>query len=309
VRIWITADIHHGIVRGEQSLSEPLATWCLERAQPGDALVLAGDVACGDARGLAECLALFADFPGPRAFVPGNHDLWSAPGDGRGSLRLFEDVLPQVGREHGFALLDAGPLRVPLSGGGADANVEVVGIAGSFGGFDFGLADLTLLTPGERSEVREGWRTGRYGGVFWQDYRYLWRRDGVSWDHAAFARACAARLAGHLSELEADPNVTSVVCVTHTGAELEQVRDHPLGLDRPLAGNTWFLGVAGASALGEAIRRHPKARLSVCGHTHHRREHTDPHGRRWVNVGCDYDRKRWLVIEPDGSLTWTDWIH
>ena len=67
--------------------------------------------------------------------------------------------------------------------------------------------------------------------------------------------------------------------------------------------------IAGARALGEAVRRSPKTRLHACGHTHHEREHADADGRRWINLGCGYDRKRWLVYDVDsGEASWGPWL-
>ncbi|GIW72365.1 MAG: hypothetical protein KatS3mg102_1907 [Planctomycetota bacterium] len=306
MRIWITADVHHGM-GAHPELTERLARWCLERAEPGDALVLAGDLACGDARGLAALFAAFAGFPGPRAFVPGNHDLWSRPDEGPGSLRLYEEVLPALGQQHGFAMLDTGPVRVPQdSGAGAG---RAVALAGSYGGYDFSLAPLGDLPPAARQRVRAGWRSGVMDGLRWNDYVYMWRGDGRPWDHAALAAGCVARLDAQLQALEADPEVGTVVCVTHTAATREQVQQHPLARrDRPEL-ERWFLGLSGAAGLGAAIRRSPKTRLAVCGHTHHAREHTDAEGRRWINLGCEYRRKRWLTYEPaSGTLTYGTWI-
>lgn len=303
MRVFITCDLHHGIRREFSALTERAAAMATEAARPGDALVLGGDVACEDAHGLAACLALFEGFPGPRALVPGNHDLWSAPGRGRGARWLYEHELPRIAGEHGFAVLDKGPVTVPLPQGG------LLGLAGSFGGHDFTLSDLAPLTEEEREEVLLGWRKGRFRSVYWNDYRMLWEPPWEPWDHAAFAGACAERLAEHLAALEADPAVRRIVCVTHTGAHLEEVKDHPMGEGRPLAGNLWFRGLSGSRRLGDAIARSPKTRLHVCGHTHHARAYVDETARRWINVGCDYDCKRWLIYDVlEDAVSYSNWV-
>jgi hypothetical protein len=302
VRLFVTADLHHGIRREWLPLTARLAAWVLDRAEEGDVLALAGDLACGDLKGLAPCLATFASFPGPKALVPGNHDLWSSE-DGLGARALYEGELPRIARAHGFAMLDQGPLRAPwprpagADGGGDEASV--LGLAGGYGGYDFTLPDLAPLDAEERAEVEAAWRTGRFRHVFWNDYAFMKEPDGGPFDHAGFAAERALRLGEHLAALERDPAVRAVACITHTGAAVEQVRDHPAGRGRPLCGNLWFRGLSGSARIGEAIARSPKTRLHVCGHTHHERAFTDETGRRFINLGCDYDRKRWLWWDPD----------
>ena len=85
MRIFITADVHHGMAHDTDHLTEALASYLADHASADDTLVIGGDLACADTRGLVECFSEFADFPGSKAFVPGNHDLWSAPDGGQGS--------------------------------------------------------------------------------------------------------------------------------------------------------------------------------------------------------------------------------
>jgi len=302
MRVFVTADLHHGIEPALEPLTDAIAAWCAERAQPGDVLVLGGDNACRDAKGLADCLDAFREFPGAKTFVPGNHDLWSDPGRGLGSDVLYQKTLAELGRAHGFHLLDEGPRVYPFEGG-------ALGLAGSFGGHDFSLSDLAALDEVTREEVREGWRTGRFRHVFWNDYRFLWRADGRPWDHAAFAVSCLFRLRGHLQALDRDPAVTDIVCVTHTGATLEQVWHHPVGEGKPLEGNLWFLGLAGVKGIGDAVRATEKARLHICGHTHHVRDVREPGGLRFLNLGCDYPKKRALCWDArTREATWSPWF-
>ena len=56
----------------------------------GDVLLVVGDTACGDGESLEQCLSKFR-FAGPKLFVAGNHELWTARGD---SDALFSRELP-----------------------------------------------------------------------------------------------------------------------------------------------------------------------------------------------------------------------
>src|SRR5436190_15660669 len=96
--IAVTADLHWGHRRGSEAV-RLLASFL--RHRPPDLLVLAGDLGTGGF--FEECLALFADLPGRKALVPGNHDLW-VPGDRpeASSLTVFEQHLPALARRYDF---------------------------------------------------------------------------------------------------------------------------------------------------------------------------------------------------------------
>ncbi len=301
MRFFITADIHHSIQEKFLPLSQKLAQHCLEQAENGDVLLLAGDNACGDLKGLKELLELFDSFPGPRALVPGNHDLWSHPDKGVGSDILYRESIPKICAQAGFHYLDQSPLKV-------GEPQELIGIAGCYGGFDFSLADLTQLNSEDKEIVLEGWRTGLLDNLFWNDYRFTWNSETKTWDHAQFSKQNTQRLTEHLNQLESDERVKSIVCITHTAAVLDQAIGHPNGAQRPDFQRAWFRGILGSKRLGSAIQKMEKVALHVCGHTHYPKESTDPSNRHWVNIGCDYPRKRWLIYEPGEGYRFSDWI-
>src|SRR5262245_41341725 len=110
LRLAVTADLHWGINRAGDAATRRLVEFL--RSAPPDVLVLAGDVGAGDE--FEPCLALFADLPGRKALVPGNHDIWVRADDARGdSLQVYERHLPRLCTDYGFHYLDQGTLLLP----------------------------------------------------------------------------------------------------------------------------------------------------------------------------------------------------
>src|SRR5271154_5079137 len=82
MRLLVTADLHYNHAR-----SRKVADELIDRinADDPDALLLVGDTACLDGNWIERCLARFT-VPGPKLFVPGNHELWTAGPDSLGPL-------------------------------------------------------------------------------------------------------------------------------------------------------------------------------------------------------------------------------
>ncbi|MFW5841514.1 MAG: metallophosphoesterase, partial [Planctomycetota bacterium] len=74
----ITADLHYNIARSRLPAQRLAREICRTRA---DALVLLGDTAGKQPGPFIEALELFADFPGRKLLVPGNHCIWSRGGE------------------------------------------------------------------------------------------------------------------------------------------------------------------------------------------------------------------------------------
>jgi len=302
-RIWITADVHHGIDHDEVGLTQLLVDQLRALAGPDDLVLLAGDLGGIDGDGLEACLAAFADIGGARAFVPGNHDLWVRRDADLDSLQRYRETLPRIGQRYGYQMLDEQPLRLPIEQG-------VLAIAGCYGGYDFSLANLAHISHGA-DEIQQGWRDGRYAGMRWNDYKYCLRTENqarILLEPAAFCEEMVQRFDAQLHELEHDREVRAIVAVTHTASHREQVEGHPLKWGRPTSTVEWFNGVAGSARLGDAIRKASKVRLSICGHTHHQRQHTDESGRLWVNCGSTYQRKCWYSWSLSEGLTHHGWL-
>jgi 3',5'-cyclic AMP phosphodiesterase CpdA len=305
MRLAFTADLHWGQRAEGDAATQALAAFL--RAEPPDVLVLAGDVGTEDH--FAGCLALFADLPGRKALVPGNHDVWVRDGDPRGdSLQLYRDYLPRVAEQHGFHYLDSGPLFLP------EANLA---LAGSMNWYDYSWA-LPALRYFPDAEDRL--RTKRFSRGRHNDANY------VRWplDDAGFTREVVTALEGHLDE--ARRRAGRVIVVTHhppfRGMSFPRPAWRRLGRtlslrSRALLGRLcpgvaqqpWVIdsflwdAFAGNAALEDLLRRHDGAvPFAFCGHTH-RANHGRLAGIRGHNIGGDYTYKRLLLLDwPSGTV-------
>jgi predicted phosphohydrolase len=286
LRIAVTADLHWGSVHREGDSATRLLADAL-KADPPDLLILAGDVGAGDH--FAGCLELFADLPGLKAVVPGNHDIWVMPDDPRGdSLDLYRDRLPDVSRRFGFHYLDAGPLILPGSG---------LAVAGTMNWYDYSWSIDRL--PAAAPDYEERLRTKRFTRGRLNDARF------VRWPHTdpSFTREIVETFGRHLDEALA--RADRVIVVTHHptfhGLSFPEPgdREMPPPLDRLL-----WEAFAGNRAIEELLERHAdRIAFAFCGHTHRARENRlGP--IRGYNVGGDYHFKRLLRLDwPAGTVT------
>jgi 3',5'-cyclic AMP phosphodiesterase CpdA len=279
LRLAVTADLHWGHHRQGDEATRALRDAL--RAEPPDVLLLAGDVGTGDH--FDGCLALFADLPGRKALVPGNHDLWVEDGDARGdSLQVYREHLPAVCAAHGFHYLDRGPLLLPDAG---------LAVAGSVNWYDYSwsLDRLKQHVP----DWQERLRTKTFSRGRHNDARFVrWPLDDVR-----FTAEVVAALGRHLEEALA--RVPRAVVVTHHppfyGLSFPD-RDAAAAL--PLLDELLWDALAGNAALEALLARSAdRIPLVFCGHTHRARENT-LQGSRGYNVGGDYHFKR---------LLWVDW--
>lgn len=280
IRIAITADLHWGIRPTGDEATRQLAAFL--RAQPPDALIVAGDI--GTTHHFREALDLFADLQCVKALVPGNHDVWVEHNDLRGdSLDVYEQYLPQQCTAAGFHYLDHAPLLLS----------EELSVAGSINWYDYSwsMAALRMLTDDSEQLVKEKrFSRGRHN-----DARFVrWRHDDRS-----FTAAVVATLRRQLEELAASSR--HVIVVTH----------HPpmygLNVDRPQPPSTidsllWDALCGNRSAEQLLVQHQDRIPFVFCGHTHRARENRlGP--IRGFNVGSDYHFKRLLVLHwPEGRV-------
>ncbi|MGC9316479.1 MAG: metallophosphoesterase [Armatimonadota bacterium] len=277
MRIVALADLH--LNPDTRPRMEAVAeTACTAKA---DVLVVAGDCAADGWRSLGEALSLFADFPGPRLMVPGNHDLWEeqAPFE---TWRIYRERVPAIAAEQGFHCLDHGPLVL-----------DGTGFVGCIGWYDYAMRQRTSpregltvtpisVAPGENAgpnfSAVPGAEEVEWEGLEAQDYAangLIWQTDGppqvAVWNDALHLDW--ERPDGEMAEYFADllreqiaavaDSVSRLVGVTHfvPFAELAQTPS-----DAP--SRAFARAYLGSPLLGEVLAGAKKMALVIYGHRH-----------------------------------------
>lgn len=296
MRLLVTADLHYDAARS-RSPARSLAEKAVRTG--GDALVLVGDTAGAAHEPLRECLDLFSDFPGRRFLVPGNHCLWCLPGED--SIRRYEEIVPAIAAEAGFAVLDQAP-----------AVMDGLGLVGSIGWYDYSYRAEHLEIPLEfyRAKVAPG------AAQRLPEHRHLvetfsgqlaeWHMNiSARWMDGArvrmdltdeeFLQYVVARLAGQLDRMQADPRVAQVAAFVHHLPFRQLVPT-----DRPpeLAFAAAFMG---SDKIGQVLQSCPKVSHVFCGHSHW--AGSVQIGKiKVINVGSTYSQKRLEVLDlPESS--------
>jgi len=263
VKVLATADLHFGLREDGDASTRRIAKLVCE--SDADLFVIAGDTFALDVDGLHACLDLFADFRGIKALVFGNHDLWTIGGD---SFELYDSVLPEVVREHGFVALDHDPVRL-----------DGVAVVGTVGWYDYSLREPGLRVP------LGVYQTKRLRGVAqWNDGRYV--RWGFS--DAEFTEHVVQKLKAQLAAVSGEAR--KIVAVTHHLPFANMVRK-----SREPA---WQFGNAflGSIRLGEVLTKCAEITRHICGHSHFAGEFRNAHITS-VNVGSTYTEKRLVSFE------------
>ena len=284
-RIAATADLHYNS-RHTNGTEATLALVADLHANPPDLLLLAGDIGAGE--DFERCLDLFAELPGQKALVPGNHDIWVRSGDPRGdSLAVYREHLPQAAHDRGFHYLDMGPLILPNVG---------LAIVGSMNWYDYSWAIDRL--PRLADDWEDRLRTKRFLRGRHNDANF------VRWDRsdAEFTQEVVNALATHLND--ALKCVPAALLVAHHPPfrGLNYPKREPLDLD----GLLWE-AFSGNDAMERLLAEHgERIPIALCGHTHFARE-----GRlgptRGYNIGGDYHFKRLLRFDwPLGEVRATE---
>ncbi|NLW51585.1 MAG: hypothetical protein GXY85_12210 [Candidatus Brocadiaceae bacterium] len=262
-RLLVTSDLHFGLYPAGDNCTHQLAEYvCTSDA---DAFAIAGDVADVGRDNFAACLELFADFPGTKLLVPGNHDLWVT---GANSETKYREVLPALAAERGFHMLDTGPVRM----GG-------VGIIGSIGWYDYTFRSPDLSIPLEQ------YRRKRLPGVCtWNDGRFItWKLTDEE-----FTDQCVRSMDAAYRSVE--PEVDTVLAVLHA-LPFRSLMHGPSS-----TAYEFCRAFLGSERLGELLKGFPKLRYVFCGHRH-APEQVRVNGVRALVVGSEYLRKRLLSID------------
>ena len=256
----------------------------------GDGVLVVGDTASYDGPALEECLALF-HVTGPKLFVAGNHELWTAHSD---SHHLYTTELPRRVEESGWQWLEDRPFVAGK-----------VGIVGNVGWYDYSFAQASLgiprrfyehkISPGaaERSEkfhhllacTEDISPTGREVVARWNDGQFvkLHRSDD------AFLDELLAKLR---SQLEALRDCDRIIAAVHHLPFRE--------LLPPPHSAQWDFAKAylGSDRIGQLLLEFPNVRDVICGHSHFAASAQIGHIRAF-STGCGYRSKTYYVLDID----------
>ncbi|MDB5296523.1 MAG: metallophosphoesterase [Phycisphaerales bacterium] len=295
MRLLVTADLHHNH-RASRPLAEDLIDRLNADAAAGDAVLVVGDTAAGDGDDLERCLGRFR-VDGPRLFVAGNHELWTAGPD---SHALFARDLPRRVRAAGWHWLEEDPIVISPG----------VAVAGTVGWYDYAFALPQLGIPRRFYEHKV---SPAAADRFAEFAHLLDRTDDISpagrevaarWNdgrHVRLHRSDELFLAERLAALDRDlmalgerADVRSVIVGVHhvPFTELMPPKPPPTAVtSRAFAGA--FLG---SPAIGELLLRHPKVDRVFCGHSHLAADATVGNVRA-VNIGSGYRWKTYHAVD------------
>jgi predicted phosphodiesterase len=285
MRLLVTADLHYN-----QPKSHGLADALIDQMKgvEADVLLVIGDSATFDGDALERCLARFR-FAGPKLFVAGNHELWTAEAD---SYLLFTHRLPQRVREAGWTWLQDKPFVM-----------GDVAIVGNIGWYDYSFAwpELKIPTRFYAAKVSPGAaeRFSEFAPLFEraEDITPEARDIIARWNDGRFAklgRSDAFFLDEMLEAMEAHlravADVPRVVVATHCVPVAE--------LLPPTGRAQWDFARAylGSHRMGELIRRFPNVRQILCGHSHFPVE-VRLGEIQAINIGSGYREKVYRLIE------------
>jgi 3',5'-cyclic AMP phosphodiesterase CpdA len=288
MRLLVTADLHFNHPR-----SRPLAEDLIGQMNRagGDVLLIVGDTAVADGDLLEQCLSRF-EFPGPKLFVAGNHELWTT-GD-LDSYELLQTILPRRVRALGWHWLQSDPFRA-----------GDIAFVGTVGWYDYSLAPADLgiprrfyehkISPGAAERFPE-----QYGHLFdnADDIPPAAREVFARWNDAKFVRLGGRTDEQFLTEL-----------LDTMRAQLDALRDAPRVIAAvhhlpfrellpPPRNAQWDFakGFLGSPRVGELLLAYSNVTDVYCGHSHF--PATATVGRvRAVNIGSGYRAKAFQAVE------------
>ena len=257
MRLLVTADLHYN-----HAHSRPLADEVIDRinAAAGDVLLVVGDTAAADGDDLERCLQRFK-FVGPKLFVAGNHELWTARAD---SNAVFAEELPARVRALGWQWLETEPF---VAGDTA--------IVGTIGWYDYSFAAASLGIPrrfyAHKISPGAAERFAEYTHLFnpsddiapaasdiiarWNDGRYV--KLGISDE---------AFLDQRLAQLEA--NLRRVADARQVVAAVHHLPFASLCPSSHRALWDFTRAYLGSEKIGQLLLKYPNVTTVYCGHSH-----------------------------------------
>jgi predicted phosphohydrolase len=250
-----------------------LVTYINAEGRSEDVLLVGGDIAIDDA-GIAACLARFRDFPGKKAAVAGNHDIWIDRDDSHTSSSERHYKVQDIFRASGFVPLEEEPLIV-----------DGVGFVGAMGWYDGSFIDKSLgISDQAYATKTPPWS---HQAVWADAFMTKWHcsdKEVADWQ--------LDKLRAGLNRVSGLREIVTLVHHVPTGLLL------PFPRARWLVPRKWRFANAflGSNRFSELIGRFPNVSTVMSGHIHRSGE-VLLDGRRYLSIGGDYDSKQLLTIK------------
>lgn len=285
MRLIATADLHYNHPR-----SRKLAEEVIEQMNQagGDVLLVIGDTAAADGDALERCLSRFR-FAGPRLFVAGNHELWTARQD---SHAIYVDELPRRVAALGWHWLESQPF---VAGD--------IAIVGSVGWYDYSFAQPGLGIPRRFYEQKispgAAERYEEFAALFAaaDDLTPAARQIVARWNdgrHVKLHRSDETFLSELLDRLAAQ--LAGVAAARQVVAAIHHLPFREL-LPSP-HNSQWDFAKAylGSQRIGDLLLKTPNVSHVLCGHSHLALEAKIGQIHA-INIGSGYRWKTFRVIE------------
>jgi predicted phosphohydrolase len=282
LRLIVTADLHLNHSRSRTSALEAIVRI---NDTEGDALLLVGDTGVADDDSLERVMTGIT-FPGPKLFLCGNHELWTAGPD---SYRLFTEDLPRRVRACGWQWLESDPLQI--------GDVAVVG---SVGWYDYGFAVDTLGIPRRFYEAK----VSPGGAERLSAFRHLVDADVpleameivARWNDGKFVKLGRSDEAFLEERLDALRRSLASVSANRVVAAVHHVPLAELLPPRHKGTFDFVRAYLGSPRLGELLLSDPRVTHVLCGHSHFGVD-TQIGSVRAINVGSGYGHKNVLTLD------------
>jgi len=270
MNVFITSDLHlHANEQGGDQATRQVAKEACTRATENDVLLLLGDYG-NSIQTITECLGLFAEFPGRKLAVVGNHDLWKI---GQATTERYQQ-LQALFTSLGFIPLDR-----------ESTVINGIGFVGSIGWYDYSFQDL----KGVPSFAYEAKRLPRTGQVCWGDaLRTNWGMGDAAVVEQQFT---------YLHEQIQSVSAAKRIIVGMHHVPTKKLLFHP----RILVPTDWrFMNAfLGSERFGQLFSLYASRISQVfCGHIHMHKRVID-RGVQYTSLGGDYNRKNLYIFDPE----------
>jgi len=283
MKIAITADIHHAPGFTSKATIQSMMSRILSHNP--DLVIAAGDIGETSVGTSWFSNALFELSRGTKcAAVLGNHDIWTKRAS-TSSLYLWESVLPKIMDDLGIFYLERN-----------NWVQDGIAIVGSYLHYDYSAQDHKGLGVGYITQCFPDWSFDEY----YERMKKHSNNDGKFLiglpSDKDFAQTIGAEFCSRLDTAENDPNVHSIVIVTHVPCMSSQITRHPFN-------KSWSLGTPyfGNLSHEKFILGLTKVKHIISAHSHNKNESVvtadDGHDIQVQTLEAEYGNPTAIVIE------------